>query len=102
MDTTETTETVTRPYTEEDGQYGTIFNMLLGVVLGIAIFFVKMVTHTTVQYGIVPIGGLVAVGIHMMAYAISENHSNRSNYDLLGTAAIVAFCNLSYLGLSAV
>lgn len=95
-------KTPVRTYTEEDGQDGTAINMILGVMLGIAIFFVKMVAHATALNGIVPIGGLVAVGTHMMVYAISENHGNRSSYDLLGTAAIVTFCNLSYLGLSAI
>jgi hypothetical protein len=101
MDTT-TAKTPVHPYTDEDGQHGTILNMVLGFMLGIATFFVKMATHTTALNGIVPIGGLIAVGVHMMAYAVSENHSNRSTYNLLGTAAIVAFCNLSYLGLSVI
>lgn len=97
MDTTAKT-----PYTEEDGQDGTVINMILGTMLGIAIFVLKMLTHSTALNTVVPVGGLTAVGIHMVAYAISGSPDKRSTYNLLGTAGIVAFCNLSYLGLSAI
>jgi hypothetical protein len=98
MDTTETTETVTRPYTELDSRDGTILSIVLGVVLGCCACTFSMLTSISLD-NVMMIAGVSTVGSSMFAFGMYGDRMRIREFNQLFGFVTTVVVTISVYGL---